>query len=367
VRHFVFPILLLLLLVVAPACQEAPDYAGTGGALDNPTGVAIKWPYAYITNANFDLSDDKVGWIAVLDLETALIRRDTALLEDRATEPFLAKAVIDDAGEILYVADRRTNQIRLFDLIERPERPLEIDLDPGETGKQGIEVGRQPYGMAITPDGKLMFVACMESGDVSIVDLERRILTRNVQLSSGVNDVKFDPSGKYAYVTNKQFNQIVVLDAANGNFVTGFGAFGGLSLTGFDFRGLDFTPNGDFLFIAARAPSAVLMIDTAKLPLQPTEAVLRVLPAETSPMDVAVRPDGAEVWATNFDSNSVIAFDAVTGEQLGAMDSGQSPVHLAFFDRPDDPGYYYLLVTNFNGHNVTLFDAMTKEPIWSIP
>ncbi|MDP8223991.1 MAG: YncE family protein [Candidatus Lernaella stagnicola] len=359
-------ICLALILAVAPACDNVPDYAGEGGVLDNPIGLAINWPYAYVTNANFDLSDDKVGWISVIDLPTALVERKRAVLRHVETKPYLAKIILNNDKSRAFVADRRSNHVRIFDL-SKPGFPEQIDVKPNDEGVQGIEVARQPYGLALTADGKTLLAACIGSGDVSIVDVENRKLIRNVRLAAGITEVKIQPGTNHAYVTNQDLNAITVIEADTGAFLTAFGAFGGFSLFGFDFRGLDFTPDGKSLFVASRSPSAVLMVDTDKLPLQPDRAVLRILPSEDAPIDAEVRPDGLEAWVTNYDDNSIMAYDALTGRLLGAMDTGAGPTDIAFFENPENPGYYYALVANFLSHNLTLLDAMTKEVIWSIP
>lgn len=358
--------MLCLLLAALPGCEERPEFEGTGGVLDNPLGIAVLWPYAYVTNANFDLSNDKKGWLTVVDLRTALVRRDKALVHREETKPFLGKIIINSEGTLAYVADRRSNEVRIFSL-ENPAQPRQIDLDPENEGVQGIAVARQPYGMVISPDGAKMFVTCIGSGAVSIIDLESRKLAKNIPLSNGVTEIALDPAGQYVYVTNQDVNAITLLDANSGNFVTAFSAGGGRNLFGFDFRGLAFTPDGKYLYVAQRIPSGLLMVDTSRLPLYPDRAILRVLPTDISPMNVAVTPDGAEVWVTNYDSYTVQAFDATTGNMVASLETGQGPVDIQFFSRPENPDVYYGLVANFNSHNLTLFNATTKEVIWAIP
>ena len=36
-----------------------------------------------------------------------------------------------------------------------------------------IEVGQRPWNMALTPDGKKLYVACGRSGTVSVIDVDR--------------------------------------------------------------------------------------------------------------------------------------------------------------------------------------------------
>lgn len=355
-----------LCLLAGAACEELPSYEGEGGILDSPLSLAVHWPYAYVANANFDLSGDKRGFISIVDLETALVRRDKAILGHVKTKPFLSKIILNADGTRAYVAERRNNSIRLYDLTD-PVHPAEIDANPDKEGVQGIGVGRQPYGLALSLDEKMLYTACMSSGHVSIVDLETMQLTKNILLSSGINELKFDPAGKFLYVTNRKFNTVTLLDGASGNIVTSFGIPTQSSLAGYDFRGLDFTPDGHYLFVAVKTPSRLLMVDTEKLPMYPTQAVLRELPMDTGPMGVAVTPDGREAWVTNYESESILAVDARTGTLLKSLPSRRGPSDIQIFARPEEPNYYYALAANFKTHTLTLIDTMTKEVIWSIP
>jgi YVTN family beta-propeller protein len=38
-----------------------------------------------------------------------------------------------------------------------------------------IAVGQRPWNMALTPDGKKLYVACGRSGSVSVIDTERNV------------------------------------------------------------------------------------------------------------------------------------------------------------------------------------------------
>jgi len=359
-------LLAVLLLLAVGACEEEPEYEGEGGIFDNPVGIAVRWPYVYVTSANFDLSQDKVGRITVIDMRIALAYRDECVVNSIETTPYLGQMVITADGSLAYVAERRRNSILIYDMSD-PTTPKIIDLDEDDSGDQGIRVSSQPFGLALTADESKLFAACIGSGDVSIIDLEQRKLAKTVPLSWGVNDVKIDPLGRYAYVTNKSQLSVVLLDVTDGSYVTSFDAGYTLSITGYDNRGLAFTPDGSFMFVAARNPGSLLMVDTDKLPLYPDQAVLKLLPMDLGPTAVAVTPDGSEVWATNFDSNNVFVFEATTGTLLEVLRVGDGPYALAFVENPENPGQVYALTANFYDHNLTLMDARTKEVIWAIP
>jgi len=355
-----------LLLVGVVACEEDSEDIGEGGVFDSPTGIAIHWPYAYVTNANFDLSSGKDGHLSVVDLRIALQRRDRAVIRTVETDPYLSKIILNAEGTVAYVAERRHNTVLLFDLTD-PARPDLLDLDDSESGQQGITVGRQPFGLTLTPEEDRLLVACLSSGVVSVVDLAAQQLTKNIALSSGVNEIKIDPAGRYAYVTNKMAPGITMIDVETGSYAAAFDPGLSFSLTAYDNRGLDFTPDGERLFVAARNPGALLMVDATKLPLYPEDAVLRLLPTDLGPSAVAVTPDGSEVWVANFVSNTVFAYDTDNGDLLGVMRTGAGPNDIAMFADPVEPDHYYALTVNFNSHNLTLLDVRAKEVIWAIP
>ncbi len=360
-------LLICLLGAVALAgCAKLEGYEGDGGVFDNPIGIAVRWPYAYVTNGNYDLSDEKQGKLNVVDLRIALTRRDKSVIYQLDTQPYLARIVLSPDGLTAYATTRRTNEVLYFDLTD-PARPEPIDLDPDKSGTQGVEVSRQPFGLALAPDGGSLWVACMSQGNVTIVDLATNRIAQTIQIASGVSELAFDPAGRYAYVTNRLDQTVTMLDAQTGEFVASFEPGRTNSLTGYDNRGLAFTPDGRYLFIAARSPGDLLMLDTDKLPFYPQYALLRTLPTDSGPTAVDITPDGREAWVVNYDSNTIFAFDAQTGALLRGMYVGEGPYDIEIFEDGDNPGQYYALTTNFNAHNVSLVDVQTRELVWVLP
>lgn len=365
-------ILLASLAVMAPAlffggCGEPAPFEGEGGILDSPVSAAVNGKYVYITNANFDLSRDKQGWIAVLDTEKALVNRKTALVNRTFTEPYLGEILINSDKTIAYVANRQDDTVDLFDLSD-PFRPEIIDLNPVADGDQGINVGLEPIGLALSPDESMLFVANVKSGDLSFVDTQSRRLIKNERLGSGINAVAVDPQGKYIYVSNKGINSISMIEVETGRFITSFSVGDTRSGLGQDTRGIAFSPDGRYAYIAAREPSSLMIVDTDKLPHYPDSAVIKFIPMDSRPSAVVISPEGDEIWVANYNSSNVFVVDANYHNILDVVDVGVGPYDIVFTEENRvDPGHYYAYVVNFLSHNVTLVDAGTKDVVWAIP
>lgn len=84
-----------------------------------------------------------------------------------------------------------------------------------------IAVGRNPGGVAVTPDGRRAYVIHTAEPDVSMVDLSTEHATV-VALTRGLTtDVAITPDGRHAYVTQRNtVDNVIVIDTET-NKVTG--------------------------------------------------------------------------------------------------------------------------------------------------
>jgi YVTN family beta-propeller protein len=93
-----------------------------------------------------------------------------------------------------------------------------VDLDRKVQTKV-IEVGLHPSGMALSPDHKKLYVACANSDIISVIDTERDEVSDKISVhmsdeipfGSGPGDLTVSPDGKYLYVTNSTENAICVI------------------------------------------------------------------------------------------------------------------------------------------------------------
>ena len=76
-----------------------------------------------------------------------------------------------------------------------------------------IPVGEGPDGIAITPDGKRLFVANSRTHDLSIIDAEMLRVLVTVPIGKMPFGVAVSPDGKRVFVINAQSRTVSVLPA----------------------------------------------------------------------------------------------------------------------------------------------------------
>src|ERR1700731_5405963 len=77
-----------------------------------------------------------------------------------------------------------------------------------------IPVGREPFGVAVTPDGKHAYVANRGSNNVSVIDTATNMVVATVVVGNVPFNVTVTPDGNHAYVANSGSSNVSVLDTA---------------------------------------------------------------------------------------------------------------------------------------------------------
>ena len=77
-----------------------------------------------------------------------------------------------------------------------------IELASNTPGAE-IKVGREPRGVAITPDGKTAYVTNLGSNSVTPIEVASNTPGAEIKVGSGPVGVAITPDGKTAYVTNE--------------------------------------------------------------------------------------------------------------------------------------------------------------------
>ncbi|HMV46269.1 MAG TPA: beta-propeller fold lactonase family protein [Blastocatellia bacterium] len=180
-----------------------------------------------------------------------------------------------------------------------------------------------PAGLAVTPDGKRLYVAENLSNKVAVVDLASQQVVTKIEVGEYPYDCEISKDGKRLYVSNWGSRSVAVIDPAS-NQVTGN------IQTGDHPNDLELTKDGKTLYVANANSNTVSVIDTAQL--KEIEAISTALhpksPAGSTPNAVALSPDEKTLYVANADNNDIAVVDVAkrgASEVEGFIPTGWYP------------------------------------------
>ncbi|MFI5332670.1 MAG: beta-propeller fold lactonase family protein [Candidatus Babeliales bacterium] len=160
-----------------------------------------------------------------------------------------------------------------------------------------------PQQLAITPDGSTVYVVdagdgLFNFGSVTIINVATNTVEGIVtDLSTTFNQpfgIAITPNGKTAYVTNFAGASVSVIDIASNTVTQAITSFGNP-------QGIAITPNGTMAYVVDNGNNTVSVIAI------PGNTVTDVIsdPSFNSPQLIAIAPDGSKAYVTNESGNSV--------------------------------------------------------------
>jgi YVTN family beta-propeller protein len=164
-----------------------------------------------------------------------------------------------------------------------------VKTSNGTTGK-AVAVGPLESagagGIAITPNGKSVWVASSENGTISSISVATGKVGKPIAVGAFPIAIAVTPDGKTAWVANSLDNDIVPVDLANGKVGKKVGLPGGPV-------DVSITPNGHYAFVPLGSPAT----GAVRVGLDGTHPVqkIRLLDPSKSPLQaaaVAVAPAG---------------------------------------------------------------------------
>ncbi|HDH96587.1 MAG TPA: hypothetical protein ENF73_02525, partial [Proteobacteria bacterium] len=283
-RSLLFISCLLLLLTgllwgcAEPEEREDPE---AGKVLDSPLSVAFDGTYLYVANANFNLSDDGRGFIAVIDPERLLDGKG-AVVSKLEIPPLCGHIELDVESKTLYLADRRNDKVIPVSI----EDPLNMELG------DGIEVAGEPYRLLFDADTNRLFVATL-SGYLSVLDMDRCVLIRNFLLASKLSSLAMGPDHGYLAAGSRVLGVVYLFDPVELDFLFSFQVAGSGWLE--STRALAVSPDGERLYVATKSPSVLAVYRNDRLPWYPDRALVALVPLDCQPEDILAFDDGVAV------------------------------------------------------------------------
>jgi len=279
----------LTALVALTACSKQ----------DFPQYPANYREYAYVANSGS-------GTVTVLDVVNVRVDREIAVGQNpvavaaspRRNEVYVVNAGPEGGQGSLSVIDAEKNALAATIPLHR--KPLAIELDA---------------------EGALAYVANSGSNSISIIDLKARQTIAEIGAGEEPVAVRSSPDGRTLVVANRRGNSVSVIDAAGRNVRAVFdGCLGAADVV--------ILPDSSKAFVACSAGHQVMAIALAdsKSNAGRPDRMEALLDVGRVPMQLALKPDGGELFVSNAGSDSISEVVTSTDDVGGAYLMGDAPV-----------------------------------------
>jgi len=195
--------------------------------------------------------------------------------------------VIDKDGKTMYVAEATAKQVAI------------VDLASGKVTKN-ISVSDEPSGIAIAPDGSMLYVTiAAPEGVVDLIKLPKGKVTDSIDTGHTAVAPVLSPDGKILYICNRYNHNVGVIDLASKKQTTT------IPVSREPFA-MVITQDGKFLFVANLLPTgatdgeyaaaSVSIIDTAA---KKVCGEIKFPNGSTALRGICISPDGKYAYVTH--------------------------------------------------------------------
>lgn len=215
-----------------------------------------------------------------------------------------------------------------------------------------IPLRRQPVSIDIDADGNVAYVANSRSNSVSVVDLKARRETAQMGVGEEPVAARLAPDGKTLVVANRRGNSVTLIDPASRKVRAVFEGCPGAA-------GAVILPDSSKVFVPCSTGHQVMAIALAR-PGQP-DRLETLMDVGRTPIDLAMKPDGGEIFASNSLSDSVSEIYNSTNEVGDTYMIGADPVR-GLVSRDNS----LLYVANLRSQEVTVYSIEDGKRTGSI-
>lgn len=237
-----------------------------------------------------------------------------------------------------------------------------------------IPVSARPNNIALTPDGKKLYVAIIaRPGAVDVIDTERLENIKTIPHPGGLHNIYVTPDGKYAVAGSISGDRMTVYDTSTDEEAW---AWEGESIRPMS---ISTKPDGstDKIYIQVTGHHGFVVLDfdthreVARVTLPEIPEEERYASEESAlgryngapAHGIGVSPDGRTVWSTSRMNSRVYVYSVYPDlELLASVPVGTDPDWVTF-----TPDGRFAYVANAHSNDVTAIDMHTYEAVATIP
>jgi YVTN family beta-propeller protein len=279
--------------------------------------------------------------------------------------------------EYAYITNGGSNTVTVLDVVN-------IRLD------RELPVGQNPVAVAASPVRNEVYVInsgaqASNQGSLSVINAEKNAIVATINLHRQPVSIDIDSAGELAYVANSGSNAISVVDLVAHREVAAIGTGeqpvqariapdektvvvanrGGNSVTLIDphtrrvrafFEGCPgasdavILPDSSKAFVSCGAGHQVMVIALAHPDTHVPDRLETLMDVGRAPVQLALKPDGGELFVSNSQSNSISEVDTSKNDVGGAYIMGDDPVRgLVSSDNA------LLYVSNLHSQELTIY------------
>jgi len=218
---------------------------------------------------------------------------------------------------------------------------------------KNISVDCRDGGVAVSPDGKSVFVTVMDSSSVSVIDTKTNTVTNTISIGDYPYGVAVSPDGGFAYVTvmrmgGQEDGYVAVIET------TGYSVFSTINV-GKGPHGVTFHPDGSRAYITNYSGDSVSVIDTA------SRQVIKTIKVGCAPSGVAVHPSGSYVYTVNQVDSTLSVIESGSYSVIKTVSIGQYPSGVAI-----DPLGKFIYTANWGEASVSVVDTSSNSVVATI-
>jgi YVTN family beta-propeller protein len=210
-----------------------------------------------------------------------------------------------------------------------------------------IPVKRDPYFLSVDSLGERGYVANSGSNSVTVIDLPARRVLATVGVGEQPGLARVAPDGSAIVVSNRMGSSASVIDPQTLKVRSVWEGCPGAT-------DVAILPDSSKAFVACSGGHQVMVVGLAHPArgTQPAEAdrSIAFLDVGKTPVQLAMKPDGGEIFVSNFDSNAISEIATGSNEVGGTYPIGAHPVRgLVSADNST------LYVSNFDSDAVAIY------------